>query len=162
MEYPFFWNGRRVGALRAATVGADTCFHVDAVVPPGLYRVYAEGSGGRLLLGVWEGTVPLRRRFSAALTAPLGAPLCGRAESSPSAGDGWRDAAPGDVPLLGTEGGLIRRRGQVLELALPFDPDTPFPLPALFCLARIRKLRGREWAVFRFTNTGQPLPTELT
>ena len=161
MEYPFYLDDRRVGVLQAAMLGQDTCFRVSAAAPPGLYRVYAEGSGGRLLLGIWEGNAPLRRRFSPAMTAPLGSILCGRAESSPGGGeDGWRAAAPGAVPPWNTEGGLMRRRGQVLELALPFDPAAPFPLPSLFCLARIRRLRGGEWAVFRFTDEGEPLPAE--
>ena len=82
------------------------------------------------------------------------------AQTGADEADDWRAAAPGDVPSWRTEGGLFRRRGQVLELALPFDPAAPFPLPSLFCLARIRRLRGREWAVFRFTERGEPLAAE--
>ncbi|MBO4854001.1 MAG: hypothetical protein J5482_02495 [Oscillospiraceae bacterium] len=163
MEYPFFWNGQRAGTLYTAAVGEDTLFCVDAAVPSGLYRIYAEGSGERLFLGVWEGTAPLRRRFSAALTAPLGTIVRAVAQSSPGGDlDGWRTAAPGEVPPWNTEGGLIRRRGRTWELALPFDPSAPFPLPTLFCLARIRRLRGGEWAVFRFSDAGEPLPAERT
>ena len=157
MEYPLFYDGRRVGVLQATKAGEDTVFQVDAAAPPGLYRVYVEGSAGRIFLGVWEGNTPLRRRFSAGLTAPLGTVLCGAAQSSPGDEDGWRTAAPGDVPCWDTTGGLVCRRGQTVELALPFDPTAPFPLPTLFCLARIRRLHGREWAVFCFTDTGEPL-----
>ena len=30
----------------------------------------------------------------------------------------------------------------------PFREDGPFPLTGLFCLASVRTLRGREWAIF--------------
>ena len=37
--------------------------------------------------------------------------------------------------------------------------DRPFPLPELFCLARIRTMDGRRWAEYRFLGR-DPVPPE--
>lgn len=154
LDCPLYWDGRRIGTLRVTPAGEDTCFTVDGTVPPGLYRVYARGRRGELLLGIWEGGT-LRRRFSRSLVLPVGAVECGCVRSSPV--EDWLPARPERFPGWPTEDGLCRRRGQDWELALPFAEDGPFPIPALFCLARIASVAGRRRAVFRFDGTGWPV-----
>ena len=53
--------------------------------------------------------------------------------------------------LLGREPeALIREEGARRCVAVPYDPARPFPLTRLFCFAQIRRIAGRNWAVFRF------------
>ena len=82
------------------------------------------------------------------LTEGLGALLGGTAEPV-SAPEDWRPVWAGEFPGLALpEGALCRRVGRRRYLALPFREDGPFPLTGLFCLASVRTLRGREWAIF--------------
>jgi len=154
VDCPLYWDERRVGTLRVTPAGEDTCFTVEGRVPPGLYRVYARGRRGELLLGVWEGGV-LRRRFSRALTGPIGPVERGCVRSSRV--EEWRPAPAERFPGWPAAGGLCRPSGEGWELALPFDGSGPFPIPALFCLARIATVAGRPCAVFRFDGTGWPV-----
>ena len=72
MEVPVCLEKRRVGTLTVTPSGADTVFRVRCTgLPAGLYRLYVCGDGGELLLGITEDGC-LHRRFSTAMTAPLG------------------------------------------------------------------------------------------
>ena len=72
MEVPVCLEKRRVGTLAVTPSGTDTVFRVRCTgLPAGLYRLYACGDGGELLLGVTEDGC-LHRRFSTAMTTPLG------------------------------------------------------------------------------------------
>ena len=75
MEREIFADGRAAGTLRTEPDGADTCFSLSCRLGPGLWRLWAEGTAGRLLLGTLEGGGPvtLRRRFSDRLVWPGGA-----------------------------------------------------------------------------------------
>ena len=158
MEVPVCLEKRRVGTLAVTPSGTDTVFRVRCTgLPAGLYRLYACGAGGELLLGVTEDGC-LHRRFSAAMTTPLGTVTWCRAQ--PAAAPQWRPATLSDsLPWHVPAGTLLRREGGVTHLAVPWPPDTPFPLTELFCLARIRTMDGRRWAEYRFLGR-DPVPPE--
>ena len=54
-------------------------------------------------------------------------------------------------------GVLTRVEGGRRYAAAPYDPARPFPLPSLFCFARIRRIGGQDYAVFAFDAQGRPV-----
>ena len=163
MEREIFADGRAAGTLRTEPDGADTCFSLSCRLGPGLWRLWAEGTAGRLLLGTLEGGGPvsLRRRFSDRLVLPVGTVVRGLAEEVGAArADAWRPAR--EVPSFHAaaalpEGALVRRAGSVWLAAVPCAEDAPFPLTELFCLARIETVAGRRCVVFAFDASGWPV-----
>ena len=163
MEREIFADGRAAGTLRTEPDGADTCFSLSCRLGPGLWRLWAEGTAGRLLLGTLEGGGPvsLRRRFSDRLVRPVGTGVRGLAEEVGAArADAWRPAR--EVPSFHAaaalpEGALVRRAGSVWLAAVPCAEDAPFPLTELFCLARIETVAGRRCVVFAFDASGWPV-----
>ena len=54
--------------------------------------------------------------------------------------------------------GLLTRSGDGRRyVAAPYDAGRPFPLPALFCFARVVRIGGRMYAVFAFDKGEQPV-----
>lgn len=163
MEREIFADGRAAGTLRTEPDGADTCFSLSCRLGPGLWRLWAEGTAGRLLLGTLEGGGPvsLRRRFSDRLVRPVGTVVRGLAEEvGATRADAWRPAR--EVPSFPAaaalpEGALVRRAGSVWLAAVPCAEDAPFPLTELFCLARIETVAGRRCVVFTFDASGWPV-----
>ena len=51
---------------------------------------------------------------------------------------------------------LYRPRPQGFQLAWPWDPEAPFPLPPVFCFARVQSLGDRPYLVFQFQPGGIP------
>ena len=92
MEREIFADGRAAGTLRTEPDGTDTCFSLSCRLGPGLWRLWAEGTAGRLLLGTLEGGGPvtLRRRFSDRLVRPVGTVVRGVAEEVGAAARGRR------------------------------------------------------------------------
>ena len=156
MDVPLYLSNRQVGVLRVAGEGNDTRFTLCAAVPRGLYRVTVRGERGELTLGVWEGGA-MSRRFSRELTAPVGRIVSASALPLGGAGKPWTSASAERFPGWPVAGGLCQRFGKGWLLALPFEDDGPFPLPSLFCLARVTEVKGRRSAVFCFTEEGQPV-----
>ena len=135
MEVPVCLEKRRVGTMRVEPSGADTVFRVCCTgLPAGLYRLYACGAGGELLLGVTEDGC-LHRRFSAAMTAPLG--TVARCSARPAQGAVWRPLAPSD--------------------GLPWPQDAPFPLTELFCFAAVGQREGKRYVFYAFSGGWTPL-----
>ena len=155
LDCPLYISRRQVGVLRVTAEGRDTRFTLRASVPCGLYRVYAKGEQGDLLLGAWEGGT-MSRRFSRELTAPAGRIVSAVAMPVNTEG-GWEPAPAERFPGWRVQGGLCRRYGKGWQLALPLEEDGPFPLPALFCLARMTRISGRPQAVFCFDDRGHPV-----
>ena len=156
MEVPVCLEKRRVGTLTVTPSGTDTVFRVRCTgLPAGLYRLYACGDGGELLLGVTEDGC-LHRRFSAAMTTPLGTVTWCRAQ--PAAAPQWRPATLSDsLPWHVPAGTLLRREGGVTHLAVPWPPDTPFPLTELFCFASVGRREGKRYVFFVFSGGWTPV-----
>ena len=156
MEVPVCLEKRRVGALTVTPSGADTVFRVRCTgLPAGLYRLYVCGDGGELLLGVTEDGC-LHRRFSAAMTAPLGTVT--RCCAQPVQGAAWRALAPSDgLPWPVPAGALLRREGGVTHLAVPWPPDTPLPLTELFCFASVGRWEEKRYVFFVFSGGWTPV-----
>ncbi len=156
LDCPLYLSGHQAGILHVTLEGRDTRFTVRAAVSKGLYRLYARGEKGDLLLGVWEGGA-MSRCFSRELTAPAGRILSGVAYSVDGSGEAWIPAAAELFPGWPVCGGLCRRYKSGWQLAMPFEENGPFPLPSLFCLARIVQVMERQCAVFWFDGVGRPI-----
>ena len=137
----------------------------------GLYRAFLVGERGELPLGVMEprqGALAACRRLYARDVAALGELRRGGARLSLRFGEGAWQAVEGPGGLVGApvlrrrlEGfprALRRREGERVLLALPAEEGKPFPLEALFCLARVLRVEGRLCAVYAFDREGRPLP----
>ena len=59
--------------------------------------------------------------------------------------------------MQNTSGVLTRRTEERRYVALPYDAMRPFPLPALFCLARICRIGGRDYVVYAFDKGERPV-----
>ena len=151
MEVPVCLEKRRVGTLTVTPSGADTVFRVRCTgLPAGLYRLYACGAGGQLLLGVTEDGC-LHRVFSPALLAPAGDIRC--ATLRRCGGDASR---PGLLARLPPEAHTMRRGGRA-EVTIPWREGQPFPLEELFCFAR----PGRGNVTYLFDGAGRPVMPEF-
>lgn len=54
-------------------------------------------------------------------------------------------------------GALVRRRGGRLELAVPFSPRQPFPLPELMCFARMERIGTENRIIYAFDEQKTPI-----
>ena len=132
----------------------------------GLYKAWVLGAGGKALLGtlIPEGGA-LRLRRVAEISAlegqgawpPVGAEvtLAYRFPQEPSLPPDWcwTDCPRRllEEPMLseclrGVKRALLKRDMEGFFLALPWSCHSPFPIPPLFCLARLEKLSGRAFA----------------
>ena len=59
----------------------------------------------------------------------------------------WRRGAPVRFPSA---------RGR-LELALPYSPVKPWPLPELFCFARVEEIGGELHIIYAFDRRKAPI-----
>lgn len=186
-RYPLYLDGAPAGFLTAAACGMyDEYRAVCRPEGPALLRAWLEGERGELPLGVLapEGDVfTVCRRLSRRGTRELGRLKCCRVRrldeqpekkpkekpekrEPPSAPPGWERA---DRPerltasaffahmLRPLSGVLTRREGGGRLIAAPYDPAEPFPLPPLFCFARIWDAGSGRYAVFAFDERGAPV-----
>ncbi len=159
MELPLFIRDQQVGTVRAEMETGETLFTVAAPrLTQGLWRITLQGTEGEVLLGVTE-TGTLHRRLSRQLLSRAGQLRTARAEKG---GGGWHAPGQGEIPgrLALPTGALCCRRGRGYLLALPWEEGRPFPMVELFCLARLRRMEGRSWAVFTINEAGEPVWTE--
>lgn len=171
-EIRLYCGGRPVG--RVALSPGEVRREVRASMPDpgdGLYRASLVGERGELSLGVMEpggGTLTVSRRLYSRDVAALGRLERGEARLSFRFGESaWRETdAPGEASALPELRARLekiprawrRREGERLLLALPLEEGGPFPLEALFCLARVERVAGRLCAVYAFDRQGRPLP----
>lgn len=156
---------------------------LEAVLPEdgkGIYKAYLIGSQGRVLLGTLMpegGALRLRRMLSLdelkrkGVWPPQGAEVdlafsakgAEQAERYPEGWIGEPDPARlmGDALLARTAshmaGALLQRTVCGFYLAVPWSKQRPFPLSPVFCFAHIKRLDGRNYAVFAFNGEGQPI-----
>lgn len=174
-KFPLLRAGVPVGELTTEREALYTWFAVQCRLPEeGLWCAWAVGEQGELRLGVLEphgSGAELRRRFSGQMTGSMGRILRGEVrpagEERPRAE--WEAAEdPGALfrtpwlrqRLRGTAGVLTRRAGERRWLALPYDPEKPFPLEPLFCFARIRRLGEGRFVVYLFDRREWPVNPE--
>ena len=152
MEYPVCLEGRHAGTLYVCPEGDDVALRaVCGDVTPGLYRLYLRGSGGEAALGVTEDGC-LRRRFSRELLAPAGDIRC--AELRPCGGG---EVRPQGFLACLPPGAKTARRGGQTEATIPWREGSAFPLPQLFCFARV--VPGG--AVYLFDGAGRPVMPKI-
>lgn len=141
----------------------------------GLYKAYLRGPAGRALLGTLApegGRLVVKRRLTVDGLKRQGAwpPVGGEVElafpfETGQPPQGWNWTEPGELsfgePLLARMAArqgrvLCRRMGEGFALAYPFSCGRPFPLPALFCLARVASINGGSYVLFHFGEDGWP------
>lgn len=170
-KFPLLWDGRSIGELTAEREALYTWFEARCRLPEkGLWCAWAVGDRGELRLGVLEpcgDRAAIRRRFSDRLTGPVGRLQWGEVRPAHPAEPGdWLPAAgAGDLfrspwlreRLQNTAGVLTRQAAGRRYVALPYDAGRPFPLPALFCLARVCRIGGRDYVVYAFDSGERPV-----
>ena len=168
-KFPLCWNGKSLGELTVEVESLYSCFSVRCRLPwQGIWCVWLVGEKGELRLGIPEpqrDDAVIRRRFSNRMTAPLGRLLRGELRPAASAETvSWEPAACDSfrTPWLRRQlqtlsGALTRQTGRCRFLAVPYDEKSPFPLPPLFCFARIRQIAGETYAVFAFDQEEWPV-----
>ncbi|MBR3641278.1 MAG: hypothetical protein IKN53_04535 [Oscillibacter sp.] len=165
-KFPVYLGGEPVGELTARREGADTFFTLRAR-GRGLWSAWAVGERGEFRLGLADadadGILCLRRRFTAAMTERSGAIV--RCELRAVSGEKapWKRPPPSFFRSAALrraaagEGALCRTEGAVRYLALPFAPERPFPLPALFCFASLAAAEGTRCWIFAFDAEERPV-----
>ncbi len=169
---PVLWNGRAVGELTASDRGLYVDCRARCFLPEGtLGRLYAVGEAGEVRLGVpepGEAGYCLRRSLSRRELNAAGPLLRGELRTGPAdeSPDGWRRApAPEGLfrsgflrrELRGCRDVLTREQDGIRYVALPFDCRRPFLMTGFFCFARVRRIGGREYAVFAFDRDEFPV-----
>lgn len=168
-RFPVLRDGQAVGELRIEKEPDCTAFQIRCR-GEGLYTAWVVGTGGELRLGIPEtenGILTLSRRFSSALTSPVGTLIRGELRAfGGMEEENWRSAGSPEMlvrseflraRLRGVSGALTRYSGGLRFLALPFDKHRPFPLTALFCFARVMRIDGTVCAVFAFDRNENPV-----
>lgn len=145
----------------------------------GLYKAYLRGPSGRALLGTLapeNGRLCVKRTLTLDTLKQQGAwpPTGGELdltfsfgrETSPA---GWRWMEPEGL-TFGEESlrsmairqgrALFRPAGDGFLLAYPFSCARPFPMPGLFCLARLGMIEGERHICFQFDQKGWPVLPE--
>lgn len=170
-KFPLLLDGRAAGELTVERETLYTWFDARCHLPgKGLWCAWAVGREGSLRLGILEPDgqeAAIRRRFSKRMTEPLGQLLRGEVRPAAEEERGtWQAVQDPETMfqapwlqkrLRGAAGAMVRTGEGRRSLALPFDSGRPFPLPALFCFARICSINGRRYAVFAFDGEERPV-----
>ena len=174
MEWSFEGSG---GAVTVRQEGERAvCQAIRAVDKKGLYKAWLLGERGKVLLGTLipeGGALRLRRVMEVSALERQGAwpPRGGEVALAFSFADQvppspewcWADC-PGRLLedgllshcLRQVKRGLLKRDVEGFFLAFPWSSREPFPLPPLFCLARVETMGERRYVVFRFSRQGKP------
>ncbi|MBQ7778072.1 MAG: hypothetical protein IJ396_04130 [Oscillibacter sp.] len=166
-RFPLLWQEETVGTLTVETAGLYTCFSCSCRLPgEGMWHVWLVGESGELRLGLLEPAgerAVLRKRLSLRSWGQLGTLRCARLRPFGGGEADWW--AGGQLPfrtpwlrreLAGRKDILLRTEQGRTWVAIPYEAEKPFPLTQLFCLCRICRIRGREYAVFSFDAAETP------
>lgn len=169
-RFPVMQDGRTVGELTVSPDGLYRCFSL--VCSPrgqGVWRAFLAGSNGELRLGIpvpSGGRFGLCRRISARELETLGTLQCARLRSCEESAEEWKTVENPAmffrdpflrVRLREARDAKMRRTCGKLLLALPFDRAKPFPIPALFCFARIQCVCGTCCVIYAFDSGETPV-----
>ena len=139
-----------------------------------LYKAWLIGDKGRVLLGTLipeGGALRLRRSLEVSWLErqgawpPRGAEILEAYSLGPQTiPQGWnRQEEPwrlleGELRECAREfhWAFLKRDMEGFFLALPWEGKKPFPLTPLFCLARVERLEGKWYILFRFSRQGKP------
>lgn len=171
-RFPVMQNGRAVGELTVVRDGLYAAFSMTChPMADSVCRAFLLGEQGELRLGVpmpSGGEFTLCRRIALwevdALGTLRGAEL--RESAMPDGPGVWEDVRrPEELfhnPFFrrrfqGMRGVRVCRDPSGLSLALPFDERKPFPIPMLFCFARIQRIGGVRCVVYAFDRRENPV-----
>lgn len=169
-RFPVMQSGRDVGELTVCGDGLySACSVVCCPAEPGVCRAFLVGEQGELRLGVPApsgGAFCVCRRVAVRELETLGRLRYAELRSCQPPSGGWQVVErPEELfhdPFLrrilrGAENVRAYRESGGVRLALPFDPGKPFPLPALFCFARVQCVCGARCVVYAFDSRENPV-----
>ena len=170
-EVPIVCRGSRMGTLTLEQKGLYVLFSAACQLPgDGLWYVWAIGETGELRLGILEpgaNGAAMRKKLSQTEAAPAGTILRGeiRPQQERESDRVWQRAGAGDLfrtpwlrdQIRGRKDVLISREGERTLLALPYCKTTAFPLPPLFCFARLIRIGGRAYVQYGFDPQERPV-----
>ena len=166
---PIFYGGGKCGELTVCRQGLYLEFCAQIRLPQsGVPRIYLKGEQSEALLGVAQpapGGYLLRRTVAARSVFGLGAIRCGYVKVSQAEDGEWKPLRPGALSICRpfccklpeTANVMQKAAVGVTQFAYPYEEKRPFPLPALFCLARIEEIWGKMYVVFSFDEDGCPI-----
>lgn len=172
-QFPIQLEGKSVGQLMMHEEPLYwVCEAVCHVTTDSIWRITIIGEKGSFRLGVPEpagDSLKIRRRVSKQEISKLGKIVnCtlsgGSTVVQPT--DNWTPiSAPAELfrssflreRLQSSRDALTQEQNGVRLLALPMDVRQPFPLPALFCMAHLRCIRGHWHVVFAFNKKETPI-----
>lgn len=173
MEYPVLYGDDQMGTVTVTEQGGRTQIEVSCRRSnAGLFRAYLLCQKGEYPLGVLEprgDRLSLRRTVLTNGLKNLGTIWRGEARMSYAfAGRSqWQSVEAAEQffqktphfseALAELRGALWQRAGDNRLLALPYECSQPFPLPELFCLARIMAVDGKTYVVYAFDREEQPV-----
>lgn len=164
-------DGRKCGEVSVQEQGLYRDYRAECELKMGSepVRLFLVGEQGELRLGVPQpegGRFVLRRQLSAKEAGGAGRLLRGELRPFVSREGSWQSVPePWELfrenqlrrQLQGIQGALVYHGGNRRFVALPFDTGKPFPLTDMFCLARVRRIGQREYAVFCFDREERPV-----
>lgn len=169
-RFPVTQEGRAVGELTVVRDGLYAAFSLTCHPwMDGVCRAFILGERGELRLGVpvpSGGEFALYRRIALREVETVGVLRSAELRACEEPSGVWKSVRqPEELfrdsflrsRILGVRNVRVRRTPNGLFLALPFERGKPFPLPALFCFARIQCVCGVCCVVYAFDTQGNPV-----
>ncbi len=168
MEYlPIFRGGKPAGKAAVERQPPYTRIRVRTASRVGIWRAWLIGESGEIRIGALEpdgNESVISRGFSRQALSAAGRLL--RVELRPdSPENGGQNNNNNNISERreppNTPGILKRRVNQFDYIAFPYDNHQPFPMPELFCFARLDMIDSRQYWIFAFNHEKWPvIPSE--